>query len=191
MVNYIYYSYYYITILFLFTITWGLWQLRDPSGILFFLSWITGGLTVISSLTVTLMLSMFHAFLDMGLSENRIYIYTHQNPERNHYFIKMSIWRFRPFSDISIWLKFLCAHSSTFDLWAPCGCSSCHLAVVSKANIIGSKGCWLYGDYINGVPNIRDPVNCARACESQLASQAGIEVKLLLLGYLKHIKHLR
>lgn len=41
-----------------------------------------------------------------------------------------------------------------------------YLSALASANIIGSKGCWLYGDYINGVPNIRDPVNCARACES-------------------------
>lgn len=43
-------------------------------------------------------------------------------------------------------------------------------AVAVQANIIGNKGCWLYGDYINGVPNVKDPVSCAMTCESALVS---------------------
>eukprot|EP00438_Fugacium_kawagutii_P022849 Skav230324 [mRNA] locus=scaffold430:581528:582064:+ [translate_table: standard] len=27
------------------------------------------------------------------------------------------------------------------------------------------KGCWLYGDYINGLAGVSDPVSCASACE--------------------------
>lgn len=27
------------------------------------------------------------------------------------------------------------------------------------------KGCWLYGDYINGLAGVSDPVSCANACE--------------------------
>lgn len=43
-----------------------------------------------------------------------------------------------------------------------------YLNALAKANIIGNKGCWLYGDYINGVPNVKDPVSCAMTCESDL-----------------------
>ena len=32
--------------------------------------------------------------------------------------------------------------------------------------MVGMKGAWLYGDYINAVPGVEDPVACATACEN-------------------------
>ncbi|CAJ1344638.1 unnamed protein product [Effrenium voratum] len=41
-----------------------------------------------------------------------------------------------------------------------------HLESLGNAGMVGMKGAWLYGDYINAVPGVEDPVACATACEN-------------------------
>ena len=39
-----------------------------------------------------------------------------------------------------------------------------YLEVLAKEGIPASRGCWLYGDYLNDIPGVNDPVSCAQAC---------------------------
>ncbi|CAE7768125.1 Dnah12 [Symbiodinium microadriaticum] len=39
-----------------------------------------------------------------------------------------------------------------------------YLEALAKEGIQATRGCWLYGDYRNDIPNVNDPVNCAQAC---------------------------
>eukprot|EP00439_Symbiodinium_sp_Y106_P004570 s5548_g1.t1 len=38
-----------------------------------------------------------------------------------------------------------------------------YLEALAKEGIQATRGCWLYGDYRNDIPNVNDPVNCAQA----------------------------
>ncbi|CAE7666856.1 Dnah12, partial [Symbiodinium pilosum] len=39
-----------------------------------------------------------------------------------------------------------------------------YLEALAKEGIPASRGAWLYGDYRNDIPDVSDPITCARAC---------------------------
>mmetsp|Transcript_91527 Transcript_91527/g.162912 ORF Transcript_91527/g.162912 Transcript_91527/m.162912 type:complete len:158 (-) Transcript_91527:65-538(-) len=41
-----------------------------------------------------------------------------------------------------------------------------HLSTLAPSGHHHEKGAWLYGDYINALEGVEDPVGCAKACEA-------------------------